>query len=412
MANTALVVILEKIASKDKDFRYMATSDLLQELQKDTFKADAELEKKLCAVVLNQLEDQSGDISNLAVSCLGHLARKVADVRAEEMVRQLCDKVAGGGPASGGTSAASKARDAQREIAAIGLKALIKELQGGGGGGAAGGGGVPHASSHLASSAATIIAGRMLEGLAAHKDDSEVVGHVLDILTELIQRAGGLLGAEHCRMRDALLGALAEGRPVMRKRALQGLAALSVFLSDEALAGVVGPLLQQLQQPGLKPDFARTYMQAVGQISRAVGYRFGRYLGTAVPLAIRHCDNAAEGDDELREHCLQALEGFVLRCPHDTRPSLEALQGAALRYMRYDPNYAGEEEEGGDEEDEDMGEGDEEGDEDADGDDADEYSDDEDVSWKVRRAACRLLAALLARYPDALPGLYGAALGE
>lgn len=68
MANTALVVILEKIASKDKDFRYMATSDLLHELQKDTFKADADLERKLCVVVLNQLEDPSGDISNLAVS--------------------------------------------------------------------------------------------------------------------------------------------------------------------------------------------------------------------------------------------------------------------------------------------------------------------------------------------------------
>lgn len=67
-AHTALVVVMEKIASKDKDFRYMATSDLLNELQKDTFKVDQELEKKLCGVVLTQLEDPSGDISNLAVS--------------------------------------------------------------------------------------------------------------------------------------------------------------------------------------------------------------------------------------------------------------------------------------------------------------------------------------------------------
>lgn len=78
MANTALVVIMEKIASKDKDFRYMATSDLLHELQKDTFRADADLEKKLCTVVLNQLEDASGDISNLAVSwCVGHCSTRV-----------------------------------------------------------------------------------------------------------------------------------------------------------------------------------------------------------------------------------------------------------------------------------------------------------------------------------------------
>lgn len=45
----------------------MATSDLLNELQKDTFKADPEIEKKVVQIVLQQLEDQSGDISGLAV---------------------------------------------------------------------------------------------------------------------------------------------------------------------------------------------------------------------------------------------------------------------------------------------------------------------------------------------------------
>jgi hypothetical protein len=45
----------------------MATSDLLNELSKDTFRVDPELEKKLCSAVAVQLEDQSGDISGLAV---------------------------------------------------------------------------------------------------------------------------------------------------------------------------------------------------------------------------------------------------------------------------------------------------------------------------------------------------------
>ncbi|GIL42737.1 hypothetical protein Vafri_669 [Volvox africanus] len=401
MASTALAIILEKIASKDKDFRYMATSDLLHELQKEFFKADAELEKKLCAVVLNQLEDPSGDISNLAVSCLGCLVRKVADVRAEDMVRQLCEKVAGAGPVSGGSSAASKARDAQREISAIGLKALIKELAGGASTGMG-------CSSQLANNASTIIAGRMLGGLAVHKDDSEVVSQVLDILTELILRFGGLLVAEHSRIRDALLGALGEGRMVMRKKSLQGLAALSVFLNDGTLEGVVSFLLTALQAPNIKPDYARTYIQAVGQISRAVGYRFGRYLSTAVPLVISFCNKAAEGDDELREHCLQALEGFVLRCPHDTRPQMDAVQSAALRYLRYDPNFVADDDDGGED---DMGEEDDDEDDDGDGDDG-EYSDDEDLSWKVRRAATRIISALVSRYPDALPMLYRASMSE
>jgi cullin-associated NEDD8-dissociated protein 1 len=37
------------------------------------------------------------------------------------------------------------------------------------------------------------------------------------------------------------------------------------------------------------------------------------------------------------------------------------------------------------------------------------YSDDEDMSWKVRRAAVKTLNALVATYADALPRLYEAA---
>jgi len=56
-----------QINSKDKDFRYMATSDLLNELQKETFRADGDMERRLGDAILAQLEDQSGDISGMAV---------------------------------------------------------------------------------------------------------------------------------------------------------------------------------------------------------------------------------------------------------------------------------------------------------------------------------------------------------
>jgi cullin-associated NEDD8-dissociated protein 1 len=64
---TSLEFLAVQIASKDKDFRYMATSDLLNELQKETFKADGDTERKVSQIVLQQLDDASGDISGLAV---------------------------------------------------------------------------------------------------------------------------------------------------------------------------------------------------------------------------------------------------------------------------------------------------------------------------------------------------------
>lgn len=51
----------------------MATSDLQGELAKDNFKTDGETEKKLCHVILQQVDDSSGDISGLAVKWYVHL---------------------------------------------------------------------------------------------------------------------------------------------------------------------------------------------------------------------------------------------------------------------------------------------------------------------------------------------------
>lgn len=59
--------IFSQMTGKDKDFRYMATSDLLNELNKETFKADAELEIKLTTIIIQQLDDAAGDVSGLAV---------------------------------------------------------------------------------------------------------------------------------------------------------------------------------------------------------------------------------------------------------------------------------------------------------------------------------------------------------
>jgi cullin-associated NEDD8-dissociated protein 1 len=55
------------MTGKDKDYRYMATSDLLNELNKEGFKADTDLEIKLSNIVLQQLDDVAGDVSGLAV---------------------------------------------------------------------------------------------------------------------------------------------------------------------------------------------------------------------------------------------------------------------------------------------------------------------------------------------------------
>lgn len=100
----------------------------------------------------------------------------------------------------------------------------------------------------------------------------------------------------------------------------------------------------------------------------------------------------------MREHCLQALESFVSRSPFDARPLVVdgGVLELALALLSYDPNYVdGMEDEDGGDDDEDVYVWTHCRAMDASGarsmhmcmhrgsDDEDDYSDDEDVSWKV-----------------------------
>ena len=60
-------ILLMQVTRKDKDYRYMETSDLLNELRKDTFNADNDLKIKISKIVLQQLDDVVGDVSRIAV---------------------------------------------------------------------------------------------------------------------------------------------------------------------------------------------------------------------------------------------------------------------------------------------------------------------------------------------------------
>lgn len=73
-----------------------------------------------------------------------------------------------------------------------------------------------------------------------------------------------------------------------------------------------------------------------------------------MPLIIQFGSKASEGDDELRELCLQALEAFVQHSPHEARASVDHIFQTSLTFLSYDPNYADNMDEDEDAEEEDM----------------------------------------------------------
>jgi cullin-associated NEDD8-dissociated protein 1 len=110
-------------------------------------------------------------------------------------------------------------------------------------------------------------------------------------------------------------------------------------------------------------------------------------------------DGDNEKDHEVVENCLNAFESFVLRCSKEVSPHLDELSNVILHLITYDPNFydSGENQDALMEED--MDDFDDDGLVD---------SDDDDNSWKVRRAALKVLAAMVRGLPDKLLEIYPA----
>lgn len=199
---------------------------------------------------------------------------------------------------------------------------------------------------------------------------------------------------------NATTALLSHSRPAVRKRAITVLGRL-VPASDDA---VFTNLIDSTLLPLMKSSDAQKQKTAIalaGALARSSPRQMGSKAAKVLPsvLSAATCGDGDDTDEELVEQSLQTLEAFVLRCPTETGPSLNDIITKAIDAIKYDPNYAGGD---GDDEDEDMVDEDDQ-DQDVDEDEfADEYSDEDDTSWKIRRAAAKVLTACIATRQDLL----------
>lgn len=357
--------LLEKMTSSDKDFRFMATNDLMTELQKDSIKLDDESEKKVVRMVLKLLEDKNGEVQNLAVKCLGPLVNKVKENQVETIVDSLCANMISN-------------TEQLRDISSIGLKTVISEL--------------PQASNSLAPNVCQRITGKL--GNAIEKEDVSVKLEALDILSDLLSRFGDFLVPFHPAILKALVPQLGSSRQAVRKRTIVALSHLLTLANTNAYNGVIDHLLEGLEKPQ-NQGAIRTYIQCLASICRQAGHRLCTRIERAMFLLKQY---SQRDDDELREFCLQACEAFVLRCPDAIGPHIPMILELCMKYVTYDPNYNYEADDGEsgvamDTEDEEYV-------------DSEEYSDDDDMSWKVRRAAAKCLEALISTRHELIEDFY------
>ncbi|KAF9154219.1 Cullin-associated NEDD8-dissociated protein 1 [Linnemannia schmuckeri] len=376
VANTSAYLVaslLEKMGSEDNDFRFMALNDLITELQSPTFSLEESTEKKVVDKVLLLMKDKNGEVQNQAVKCLGSLVKKVQESQLQQIVDNLCAFV-------------SQDKEDLREIASIGLKTVIVQVP---------------TNSVVAVNVCKRLVPRLLATLENPNSSYDAQMDSLDILSEVLLRFGNIFATIGLQKQTAntLFALLSHARPALRKRATTAIGHLVAHMPDDIFEDLLKKILNGLETSKNSPDRLRTYIQVTGTISRSNAPRFGKFLPGVAPSVIKYTDL---DDDELRENALQALEAFVLRCPGEITPYIDTIIELGLKFLRYDPNYDdGEDDE--DDEDEEMGsDNEDEEDEDDDG----EYSDDDDMSWKVRRTSAKLLAAIIGTRQDLLGQLY------
>ncbi len=242
-------------------------------------------------------------------------------------------------------------------------------------------------------------------------DGEELSSEAVDVLIEIVRCFGVMLQPlEIESLQYAVESLLGEnkGSSVVKKRAVVAVSMLAHYLSEDLLINFINRSTSVLNSPDLAPVTRRLYITILGSMARSIPQRLGPHLPNLVPFVFKALDekelqaqldeiNEGTGDsglefNEVREAALVALEAFLACCSNQMRVYTDNSIAACLRYLKYDPNYAVDEDDEMEEDEEDEEDDFDEDDEfEADAD----FDDDDDASWKVRRCAAKAIYTII-----------------
>ncbi|TWU73359.1 hypothetical protein ED733_000451 [Metarhizium rileyi] len=402
--------LVSKLSDADPDFRFMSLNDLLHLLtiaKSDFLQHDYNTAARAVDSIIKTLDDQNGEVQNMAIKCVGPLVGKVPMAIIAPMIDKLSSMVLKNSVDNAVTSLALRSvilalprpipgipttSDIQQSYDAI-RRVLIPRLIG------------PSAAtpSRQTNISLPAVPAGMLQGDDANPE-------TVDVLIEVVRCFGPLLQyVEVEAMQHVVIQLLESNRQssVVKKRAVVAISMLAVYLADEHLRAVIQKLASRLSHPDTGAVTRRLYISIVGSMARSIPVRFGPHIASTAPLMLKalseeelqgHLGKLGDGEDlglefnEVREAALVSVEAFLASCPQEMRPFTDDIIAATLRYLKYDPNYVVDEED----DDIDMDEDEDQDDEDDEFDADDGFEDDDDdASWKVRRCAAKTIYTLI-----------------
>eukprot|EP00040_Diaphanoeca_grandis_P021169 m.112749 g.112749 ORF g.112749 m.112749 type:complete len:1275 (-) comp28217_c0_seq1:74-3898(-) len=364
MAST-LSGLLEKAENRDSDIRFMAMSDMKVLLEQEEFKLEAGMDTRVTKMMVKMLDDQNGDVQQKAVQCLPLLVKKISGALLTDIISPLSDHLLTGD-------------ERQRDIASIALKDVINHI--------------PMDSPN----AQTICSGLMLQIVTALGQDNvedNVVLEMLGVMHDILLRFGKPLQSLHGQVQEILFKHLSHQRMAVRKRTVVALGCLVGLTGEDIYVELMNFVSKNLSAMDSSGTDQKTMVELTTAICREAGARFAPYLKDVLPHIKVMLDS--EDDDELRDCCIQSFSSFAMRCQKEFAGHIDELVELCLKYLQHDPNYNYDSDS-----DDDMDE--ENSDDDDDDDFEDEYSDDDDVTWKVRRSAAHFFNEIIETRPAML----------
>lgn len=181
----------------------------------------------------------------------------------------------------------------------------------------------------------------------------------------------------------------------------------AVILNKTQLHNMCLLLVNKIKQAKNKVD-SFTLIQCFGSMARTVGNKIAPFLNDIFPILINFStqlnkDQSIDIDNEIVEASLSTFESLLKKCPKEIGPFVEKILSISEKAISYDPNYTYN-----DDDDAEM-----EGIDEAEGGWGSEFEDDEavredddDTSWKVRRAAVKTIDISIQSRPELLRTMY------
>ena len=227
------------------------------------------------------------------------------------------------------------------------------------------------------------------------KEKDAVKEQCIDLINDMLKRFSVILVhnptiLDQGKLTNNLSDNLKSLNAALRKKSSSCLGSMAVVMKPKKLSEVISMLMKNINKDNGESSYP--YIEALGAITETVGYMLAPNISTIInelkpfvqskdPLG----NTPVEIDHSIKEICLTIFDFSLRKCPKEANAYIDEILKYSLDYLGYDPNFNPdvEMEENPEEDMEGWG-------------DPDEIQNvvEDDSSWKVRKAAAKLLITI------------------